>query len=188
MDPAVLQLLGKIVGPGGPYPLGSIDIGDQTYTQYVRGAGLVLQTRIRPSGQGCIVGFATTCQLAARAHRGSEVVVHPFPFRITDVPPRLCSFMPPAPQTLVEVFNKSRDPAIASLTFLVYGEERMTFAQVLDATDALARAFVNVYKVAKGDRIAIAMRNLPELVISYMAAVSIGAVAVPLNGWWTTKV
>ena len=34
MDPALLQLLGKIVGPGGPLPLGAVTIGDQTYTQY----------------------------------------------------------------------------------------------------------------------------------------------------------
>ncbi len=29
------------------------------------------------------------------------------------------------------------------------------------------------------------MRNLPELVVAYMATVSIAAIAVPLNGWWT---
>ena len=41
------------------------------------------------------------------------------------------------------------------------------------------------YGVAPGDRVAIAMRNLPEWVVSFAAITSIGAVAVSLNGWWT---
>jgi long-chain acyl-CoA synthetase len=32
------------------------------------------------------------------------------------------------------------------------------------------------------------MRNLPELVIAYVAATSMAAVIVPLNGWWTGQV
>lgn len=32
------------------------------------------------------------------------------------------------------------------------------------------------------------MRNLPELVIAYVAVTSISGVIVPLNGWWTGKV
>lgn len=32
------------------------------------------------------------------------------------------------------------------------------------------------------------MRNLPEFIVSYIAIVSIAAVVVPLNGWWTGKV
>src|SRR5205085_1078330 len=39
--------------------------------------------------------------------------------------------------------------------------------------------------VKQGDRVAIAMRNLPELPFAFWATVSIGAVAVPLNAWWT---
>ena len=36
-----------------------------------------------------------------------------------------------------------------------------------------------------GDRVAIATRNLPEWVVAFWAAQAIGAVAVPLNAWWT---
>ena len=39
--------------------------------------------------------------------------------------------------------------------------------------------------VTKGDRVALAMRNLPEWPVAFFAAVSIGAVCVPLNAWWT---
>ena len=37
----------------------------------------------------------------------------------------------------------------------------------------------------KGDRVAIAMRNFPEWVVSFWAATAAGAIAVPLNAWWT---
>jgi acyl-CoA synthetase (AMP-forming)/AMP-acid ligase II len=39
--------------------------------------------------------------------------------------------------------------------------------------------------VGKGDRVAIAMRNLPEWPAIFFAIVAIGAIAVPLNAWWT---
>ena len=37
-------------------------------------------------------------------------------------------------------------------------------------------------------RVASAMRNLPEYVVSYIACCTVGAVAVLLNAWWTPKV
>ena len=49
----------------------------------------------------------------------------------------------------------------------------------------LAHALVDQFGIAKGDRVAIAMRNLPEWVIAFWASISVGAVVVPLNAWWT---
>src|ERR1019366_9539596 len=40
--------------------------------------------------------------------------------------------------------------------------------------------------VHKGDRIAIASRNLPEWVMAFWGSVVTGAVVVPLNAWWST--
>ncbi len=51
--------------------------------------------------------------------------------------------------------------------------------------DALGAALVEHYGVQKGDRVAIGMRNYPEWVISWAAIVSIGAISVSLNAWWT---
>ena len=48
-----------------------------------------------------------------------------------------------------------------------------------------ADALVDRYGVAKGDRVAIGMRNYPEWVMSMLAITSIGAVSVSLNAWWT---
>ena len=35
----------------------------------------------------------------------------------------------------------------------------------------------------QGDRVAIAMRNYPEWMVAFLAIISVGAVAVPLNSW-----
>ena len=69
--------------------------------------------------------------------------------------------------------------------FLVYEDERITFAEHFRAVAALAHALVDRFGITKGDRVAIAMRNLPEWVIAFWASISVGAVVVPLNAWWT---
>ena len=68
--------------------------------------------------------------------------------------------------------------------FLVYEDERWTFDQVFAQIDALADALVNRYGIAKGDRVAIGMRNYPEWVMSMLAIISIGGVSVSLNALW----
>jgi long-chain acyl-CoA synthetase len=50
---------------------------------------------------------------------------------------------------------------------------------------ALATLLQEHYGIRRGDRIAIAMRNYPEWVMTFWAAVAIGAVVVPLNAWWS---
>ena len=64
--------------------------------------------------------------------------------------------------------------------FLVYEEVRWTYGEhlalVVDLADAL-----QVRGVAKGDRVAIAMRNFPEWSVAFWAAQALGAVVVPLN-------
>ncbi len=69
--------------------------------------------------------------------------------------------------------------------FLVYEDERWSFDETMRNVDALAHALVHTYGIGKGDRVGIAMRNLPEWVVSFAAIVSIGAVSVSLNAWWT---
>jgi len=71
----------------------------------------------------------------------------------------------------------------ASTEALVAGDERLTFAELDGLSERLARS-VAARGIAKGDRIAIAMRNCPSWVVAYMAALKAGAVATLLNGWW----
>src|SRR5712671_142648 len=51
--------------------------------------------------------------------------------------------------------------------FLVYENERVTFERHFDDVALLAREFAVRYGVKKGDRIAIAMRNLPEWSVAF---------------------
>ena len=88
-----------------------------------------------------------------------------------------------APPNLALALQNSRNHGDA--TFLLYEGERYTFARVMDEVDGLCHLLVNKYGVKKGDRVAVAMRNYPEWIISFAAIVSIGAVNVSFNAWWT---
>jgi long-chain acyl-CoA synthetase len=88
-----------------------------------------------------------------------------------------------APPTLRAVFATARGRG--DQTFLVYEGERWSFRDVMTHVDALGASLVEHFGVKKGDRVAIAMRNLPEWVISFAATLSVGAISVSLNAWWT---
>lgn len=66
---------------------------------------------------------------------------------------------------------------------VIAGDERLTFADLHGHATKLAKALVGS-GIQKGDRVAIAMRNCPAWIVSYMAAVKAGAVATLINGWW----
>lgn len=88
-----------------------------------------------------------------------------------------------APQNLRVVFDGARRGG--DDIFLVYEEERWSFATVMAHVDAIGALLVDTYRIAKGDRVAIAMRNYPEWVIANAAILSVGAISVSLNSWWT---
>ena len=68
--------------------------------------------------------------------------------------------------------------------FLVYDGERTTYREHLGLVAGLAGYLADEHGIAKGDRVAIGMRNYPEWVISFWATMALGAIAVPLNAWW----
>ena len=86
------------------------------------------------------------------------------------------------PSTLAQLFAGARDD---ESTFLVYEQQRWSFTETVRHIDALAHALVHTFGVKKGDRVGIAMRNLPEWIVSFAAILSIGAVSVSFNAWWT---
>ncbi|WP_439485078.1 class I adenylate-forming enzyme family protein [Blastomonas fulva] len=89
---------------------------------------------------------------------------------------------------------KNAPPSLAALalaarahgerTFIVYEDERVSYEAWFRATATLAHA-LQAAGIGKGDRVALAMRNLPEWPVAFFAIVSLGAIAVPLNAWWT---
>lgn len=72
-----------------------------------------------------------------------------------------------------------------SRDFLVYQSERWTYSEFAAEVNRAAHMLTSELSVQSGDRIALAMRNYPEMAILLMAIVSIGAVVVPLNAWWS---
>ncbi len=87
-----------------------------------------------------------------------------------------------APPSLRALFDTARSRG--DETFLVYEDERWSFADTMARVDALGAALVE-RGVAVGDRVAIAMRNYPEWVVAFAAITSIGAISVSMNAWWT---
>ena len=69
---------------------------------------------------------------------------------------------------------------------VIAGDERLSFADLDRLSDAVARGLVE-RGIAKGDRVAIAMRNCPSWIITYMAALKAGAIATLVNGWWQAE-
>ena len=87
-----------------------------------------------------------------------------------------------APPTLRELFLLSR--AHGSKTFLVCGDDRASYEAFARAALAIAEALQRA-GVQKGDRVAIAMRNLPEWPAAFFGCVLAGGIATLLNAWWT---
>ena len=87
-----------------------------------------------------------------------------------------------APPNLRSLFDVARSGG--DEVFLVYEDERLSFNDCFAEVDALGDALVNHYGIAKGDRVAVGMRNYPEWVISMLAIISVGAVSVSLNAFW----
>ncbi len=69
--------------------------------------------------------------------------------------------------------------------YLVYENERLTYAQAHAQTAAIAN-WLFKEGVKPGDRVAIAMRNYPEWMLIYWACVSVGIAVVGMNAWWVT--
>ncbi|MDB2654169.1 acyl--CoA ligase [Luminiphilus sp.] len=67
--------------------------------------------------------------------------------------------------------------------FLHYQGEDWTVGEFYKAVDQACDWLVNQAQIQKGDPVAIAMRNRPEWLVAFVATVTIGAVAVPLNSW-----
>ncbi len=68
--------------------------------------------------------------------------------------------------------------------FLMLEEDRVSYEAFFRAVAHLSADLI-ARGVRPGDRVAIAMRNLPEFPVAFFAAVCVGAIAVPLNAWWT---
>jgi long-chain acyl-CoA synthetase len=94
----------------------------------------------------------------------------------------------------MQVF-KDRSPSLRALLessgafgdaeYLVCDDgRRLSYAAHLRTVASVAAALRERFGVGPGDRVAILAANGPEWIIAFWAAVSLGAIAVGLNGWW----
>ena len=104
------------------------------------------------------------------------------PFELVDstVFGRDCRFFKNAPATLRDLYSDNA----SDLEFLVYEDERLTYAEAYSKSAQIAHLLIQQYGINKGDRVAISMRNCPEWVLSFMAVTSIGGIAVAMNSLW----
>ena len=103
----------------------------------------------------------------------SEIVVR-------DVPIKVFASAPPNMRALWQM-----TAAHADKMYIVYEDERYTYAEIAAQVNALAHVLHHTHGVGRGDRVAIAARNYPEWVVGYWATVSLGAAVVGMNAWWT---
>ncbi|MBU1824719.1 MAG: acyl--CoA ligase [Alphaproteobacteria bacterium] len=69
-------------------------------------------------------------------------------------------------------------------TFLVEGDERLSFKQVYMAARQVAAGLIEGHGVQRGDRVGLAMRNANAWCVSYIGILLAGGCATLLNGWW----
>jgi long-chain acyl-CoA synthetase len=90
-------------------------------------------------------------------------------------------------RSLRELVENSR--AFGDADYLVFRdgerERRISFRTHARLVSATAAALRERHGVGPGDRVAILAANCPEWIIAFFATVSLGAIAVSLNAWWT---
>lgn len=90
-----------------------------------------------------------------------------------------------APATIRDILLMT-DAEYCDRDFLIFEDERITYHTNMLAVQHLAKALRETYGLQKGDRVAIVMRNYPQWPVAFLAALSIGAIATPMNSWWTS--
>lgn len=100
---------------------------------------------------------------------------------IGGVPMKVYVDAPPTIRTILEL----AEPQFGARDYLVYEDERVTYAAFARAVEHFAKALRETYGVKKGDRVAVIMRNFPQWPVPFFAALSLGAIATPMNSWWT---
>ena len=84
--------------------------------------------------------------------------------------------------TLKHMWEQTRQ--FGDRDYLVYQDERISYTEAHKIVDSVTTWLLQ-NEVSHGDRVAIAMRNYPEWLLSYWATLSVGASVVGMNAWWT---
>ncbi len=107
----------------------------------------------------------------------------PYELETREIDGRRLKVFANAPESLRALFAET----VSDATFLVYEDERLTFAEAYRQAAAIAQVLQQDYGISRGDRVAISMRNYPEWVTAFTAITSIGAIAVAMNALWQAE-
>ncbi|MEZ5557885.1 MAG: class I adenylate-forming enzyme family protein [Pseudomonadales bacterium] len=105
----------------------------------------------------------------------------PFEIRVADIRGNPTRIFANAPNSVRDIWLHSAQ--FGDRDYLVYNDERITYGRAHEIVASVA-AWLSDHGVEPGDRVAIAMRNYPEWLLSYWAVASMGAVVVGVNAWW----
>ncbi|HEY0026315.1 MAG TPA: class I adenylate-forming enzyme family protein [Allosphingosinicella sp.] len=95
---------------------------------------------------------------------------------------KIVTNFPPTLPSMFDIFCALHAGTIG----IVADGERLTFGEINEAATRAAKALVGGWGIKKGDRVAIAMRNCPAWIVSYIAILKAGGIATLVNGWWQT--
>ncbi len=111
----------------------------------------------------------------------------PFELEVAEVLGAPVRQMKRRPPSLRALLDRSRGFGDAPYLCFTDGESTtvLTYAEHARRVAAVAAHLRDRFGVRPGDRVAILGANSPEWVIACLATVSLGAVAVGLNAWWT---
>jgi len=84
-----------------------------------------------------------------------------------------------AAQNLSQIFNDARQ--FAEMDFVIHDDRRFTYALFFDHSDRLSNWLQSEAGIKPGQSVAICMKNCPEWMMSFVAALNIGAVPVLIN-------
>jgi long-chain acyl-CoA synthetase len=102
--------------------------------------------------------------------------------QVAGVPRRVFTHAAP---TVLDILTSGRGHG--GTDFLVFGDRRWSFEQFFADVDALAAVLQHDMGVKAGGRVAIAMRNCPDWVLVFAAAIHVGAVPVLINSWGSAE-
>ncbi|MEZ5952705.1 MAG: class I adenylate-forming enzyme family protein [Hyphomonas sp.] len=100
---------------------------------------------------------------------------------VLGIPQKLYKNAPPTVHAILQLAAAG----FADRDYIIYQDERVTYTAMLRAVEHFAAALRDSYGITKGDRVAIIMRNYPQWPVAFYAALSLGAIATPMNSWWT---
>lgn len=130
--------------------------------------------------QGLPPGFPAMS--VAEAHARLTAPGQMFELAEVDTPAGRVSTFKQAPATLRQMFDFLQ--IFGARECLVFEQERCTYAAHRKAVLAFAQALAQA-GVGKGDRVVLALRNVPEWSVGFWACAVLGAISTPLNAWWT---